>query len=195
MQRLDRVVQTLADFSRPMELHLKEQDLRQVVGRVMDLTAAEMEENRVQTRLEAPGGAVMVRVDAELIQQALLNLMLNGMQSMPEGGSLVIRIRRERHFAVVEVSDQGEGIRSELLPRIFELYFTTKPRGSGIGLAMTYRILQLHGGAMDVRTSAETSSEDRGTTFTFRLPLAAGSALDSRKTVLTAGSKGIGERV
>ena len=64
-------------------------------------------------------------------------------------------MRREHQFAVVEVIDEGEGIPADLLPRIFELYFTTKAKGSGIGLAMTYRILQLHGGAMDVRSNAD----------------------------------------
>jgi len=196
MQRLDRVVQTLADFSRPMELHLREHDLRQVVGAVMELTAAEMQENRVQVVVDAPKESMMVRVDAELIRQALLNLLLNGMQAMPEGGAMIVRMRREHQFAVVEVIDEGEGIPTELLPRIFELYFTTKPRGSGIGLAMTYRILQLHGGAMEVRSNADRSSVERGTTFTFRLPIAAGIVGEGRKVVAVgAVHKEIGERV
>ena len=182
MQRLDRVVQTLADFSRPMELHLREHDLRQVVGAVMELTAAEMEENGVQVTVEAPQEPVMVRVDAELMQQALLNLLLNGMQAMPEGGGMRVTMRREQQFAVVEVVDEGEGIPPELLPRIFELYFTTKPKGSGIGLAMTYRILQMHGGAMDVRSNADPESPDRGTVFTLRLPIAAGAGGEGRKS-------------
>lgn len=196
MQRLDRVVQTLADFSRPMELHLREHDLRQVIGVVIELTTAEMQENRVQVVVDAPKEPVVVRVDAELMRQALLNLLLNGMQAMSEGGTIVVRVRREHHFAVVEVIDEGEGIPPELLPRIFELYFTTKPKGSGIGLAMTYRILQLHGGAMEVRSNADPSSVERGTTFTFRLPIAAGVGGEGRK-VVAAGTvhKGIGERV
>jgi len=196
MQRLDRVVQTLADFSRPMELHLREHDLRQVVGAVMELTAAEMQENRVRVVVDAPKESMIVRVDAELIRQALLNLLLNGMQAMPEGGAMIVRMRREHQFAVVEVIDEGEGIPTELLPRIFELYFTTKPRGSGIGLAMTYRILQLHGGAMEVRSNADRSSVERGTTFTFRLPIAAGIVGEGRKVVaLGVVQKEIGERV
>jgi signal transduction histidine kinase len=196
MQRLDRVVQTLADFSRPMELHLREHDLRQVVGAVMELTAAEMQENRVHVVVDAPKESMMVRVDAELIRQGLLNLLLNGMQAMPEGGAMIVRMRREHQFAVVEVIDEGEGIPTELLPRIFELYFTTKPRGSGIGLAMTYRILQLHGGAMEVRSNADRSSVERGTTFTFRLPIAAGIVGEGRKVVAVgAVHKEIGERV
>jgi signal transduction histidine kinase len=196
MQRLDRVVQTLADFSRPMELHLREHDLRQVVGVVMELTAVEMEENGVQVTVEAPHEPMMVRVDAELMQQALLNLLLNGMQAMPGGGALRVRMRREQQFAVVEVIDEGEGIPAEVLPRIFELYFTTKPKGSGIGLAMTYRILQLHGGAMDVRSNAEANSTERGTVFTFRLPIAAGVGVEGRKVVAAGvAQKEIGERV
>ena len=197
MQRLDRVVQTLADFSRPMELHLREHDLRHVVGVVTELTAAEMEENGVRVMVEAPAEPMMVRMDAEQMQQALLNLLLNGMQAMSStgGGSLWVRLRREHQFAVVEVIDEGEGIPAELLPRIFELYFTTKPKGSGIGLATTYRILQLHGGAMEVVSIADAASPERGTTFTLRLPIAAGGGSEVRK-VVGAGldRKGIGER-
>jgi signal transduction histidine kinase len=190
MQRLDRVVQTLADFSRPMELKLREQDLRQVIGSVIELTAAEMRENGVHVTAQGPADPVMVRVDAELLRQALLNLLLNGMQAMPEGGQLWVRIHRDHQFVVVEVVDEGKGIPAELLPRIFELYFTTKPKGSGIGLAMTYRILQMHGGAMDVRSNADPAAADRGTTFTLRLPLAS-SAAEVRKGVAAgAGRKG-----
>jgi signal transduction histidine kinase len=196
MQRLDRVVQTLADFSRPMELHLREHDLRQVVEVVIELTAAEMEEHGVRVKVEAPREPMMVRADAELMQQAMLNLLLNGMQAMPDGGAIRVRIERDHHFAVVEVMDEGEGIPVDLLPRIFELYFTTKPKGSGIGLAMTYRILQLHGGAMDVRSNADPSSPDRGTVFTFRLPIAAGVGVEGRKVVAAGTShKGLEERV
>jgi signal transduction histidine kinase len=179
-----------------MELHLKEHDLRQVVGMVMELTAAEMEERGVQVTVEAPQESMMVRADAELMQQAVLNLLLNGMQAMPGGGALRVRMRRDHQFAVVEVKDEGEGIPPELLPRIFELYFTTKPRGSGIGLAMTYRILQLHGGAMDVRSNADPNSPERGSVFTFRLPIAAGIGVEGRKVVGVGTShKGLEERV
>ena len=137
----------------------------------------------------------MVRVDSELMQQALLNLLLNGMQAMADGGTMRIVIRREHQFAVVEVVDEGEGIPADVLPRIFELYFTTKPKGSGIGLAMTYRILQLHGGAMEVRSNADVNSSERGTTFTFRVPIAVGAGGEIRKVVgAGADRRGFGER-
>ena len=172
MQRLDRVVQTLADFSRPMEMHLKMVDLRDVVAAVIELTWEQMRENSVTVQAEATREPLMVHVDSDLIRQALLNLVLNGMQAMDDGGVVLVTLRREQHFAVIEVKDRGTGIQPELLPRIFELYFTTKKTGSGIGLATTYRVLQMHGGALDVRTSTDLASEEHGSVFTVRLPIA-----------------------
>lgn len=171
MHRLDRVVQTLADFSRPMELELREHDLRRVVEQTIDLACAEFREHGVMIEKELPAGPIMVRVDAELLRQALLNLLLNAMQAMPNGGVVRTVVRRDQRIAVVEIADNGVGIPAHLLPRIFDLYFTTKPRGSGIGLAMTYRIVKLHGGTMDVRSEADPNSPNRGTAFTLRIPV------------------------
>ena len=115
---------------------------------------------------------------------------------MPDGGLARVALRRDHQFAVLEVQDEGVGIPAEVLPRIFELYFTTKPKGSGIGLAMTYRILQLHGGALDVRSNADPRAADRGTTFTLRLPIATGATVEGRKAVAVgANRKGMGEHV
>lgn len=165
MARLDRVVQTLADFTRPVELHPEQFDLADLVSAVFELTGADLAEHGVATRSDL--NHVAVRADEGMLRQALLNLVLNGMQSMPTGGVLHIAVRRERDLAVIEVTDHGIGIAPESLPRIFDLYFTTKPTGSGIGLAMTYRIVQMHGGDIEVR-----SEPGRGSTFTVRLPLA-----------------------
>ncbi len=181
MQRLDRVVQTLADFTRPLELHLETHDLQKIARSVMELISAEMTENRARVVLTAPTGPPMtVRVDADLMRQALLNMLLNAMQAMPEGGTIQVVLRREGQSAVLEVTDEGEGIPPDLLPRIFDLYFTTKPAGTGIGLAITYRILQMHGGALEVRSSLSFDSDavPRGTTFTLRLPLSLASTAE-----------------
>ena len=163
MERLDRVVQTLADFTRPMELNLTDIDLSDIVRAVKELTGDEMAEHHVlwDTHLSP----AIVRADGELLRQAMLNLALNAMQAMERGGTLRVGVHRERDIAVLTVEDEGSGIAPELMPRIFELYFTTKPTGSGIGLAMTYRIVQMHGGAMEVQ-----SDVGRGTIFTVRLP-------------------------
>jgi signal transduction histidine kinase len=171
MQRLDRVVQTLADFSRPMEMRLRRVDLRDIVASVIELTWEQMRENNVVVKAEATREPLMVHVDSDLVRQALLNLVLNGMQSMEDGGAVEILLRREQQLAVIEVKDRGIGIQEELLPRIFDLYFTTKKTGSGIGLATTYRILQMHGGALDVRSTTAEDSPERGSVFTMRLPI------------------------
>lgn len=173
MHRLDRVVQTLADFSRPMDLDLRERDLSRVVDQTLELAGAELKEHGVSIQSDAPPQPIPVRVDDELMRQAFLNLLLNAMQAMPSGGVVRVSVRREQRSAVVEIADNGIGIPAALLPRIFDLYFTTKPKGSGIGLAMTYRILQLHGGTMEVRSDADPTSSQRGTTFTLRIPISA----------------------
>jgi signal transduction histidine kinase len=151
-----------------------------VVEQTIELAGEEFKEHGVvieQLRAAAP---VMVRIDAELLRQALLNLLLNAMQAMPNGGVVRVTVQREQRVAVVEISDNGVGIPANLLPRIFDLYFTTKPKGSGIGLAMTYRIVKLHGGTMDVRSETDARSPNRGTTFMLRIPVSLGAGKRAR---------------
>lgn len=167
IRRLDRVVQTLVDFSRPVELQLKEQDLREVLGDVVALAGDELSTHRVQLESSLPDRAVLVHIDADLLKQAILNIVQNGTQAMPEGGRLRIALTADHKEAVVRIADEGYGIPKEILDKIFDLYFTTKSDGSGIGLAMTYRILQLHHGSVEVE-----SEMNRGTEFVLRIPLA-----------------------
>lgn len=166
IQRLDRVVQTLVDFSRPVELRLQESDLRGVVTSVLMLASAELETRSVQVVSLLPQHPVMVKVDTDLVRQALLNVILNGAQAMSQGGRLEVRLVEDGRTALLSVRDEGEGIPDDLREKIFDLYFTTKKDGSGIGLAMTYRIIQLHNGRVDV-----DSVPGEGTTFTLRIPL------------------------
>lgn len=168
IRRLDRVVQTLIDFSRPVELDLAIHDLRTIVTSVLTLAEPDLEQRSVYVRSTMPDDPVYVRVDADMIQQALLNVLLNGAQAMADGGELFVELRQNAHEASLRIRDQGCGIPQEILGRIFNLYFTTKRDGSGIGLAMTYRILQLHNGSVQVE-----SQMDVGTQFTFRLPISA----------------------
>ncbi|MGI8770444.1 MAG: two-component system sensor histidine kinase NtrB [Acidobacteriaceae bacterium] len=166
IQRLDRVVQTLVDFSRPVELQLREQDLRRIVSGVLMLASAELETHNVRVISELPEHPLIVKVDADLLKQAILNVVLNGAQSMNEGGELRVSVHDEGRLAIIQIADQGGGIPDDIREKIFDLYFTTKRDGSGIGLAMTYRIIQLHNGSIDVQSTA-----NKGTTFTLKLPL------------------------
>src|ERR1700734_3180685 len=174
IQRLDRVVQTLVDFMRTRELHLVEVDLRRLLDEVALLAAPDAAQHNVEIRRRMAGEPLPVNADLDLMKQALLNVALNGVQSMPEGGPLIIAAHREGNAVVAEISDRGIGIAQDMHEKIFELYFTTKKDGNGIGLAQTYQILDWHHGSVEFE-----SQEGKGTTFRFRLPLAA-SHLDSR---------------
>jgi len=168
IHRLNRVVQTLVDFSRPVELRLHEQDLRTVIGDVLALADEELTTRQVKLESQLPATPLIVNVDADLLKQAALNVIQNGAQAMPQGGVLRVSLEEDRKSAVLRIADEGVGIPLEIREKIFDLYFTTKHGGSGIGLAMTYRILQLHHGSIDVK-----SEVGRGTEFSMRIPLAA----------------------
>jgi signal transduction histidine kinase len=165
IRRLDRVVQTLVDFTRPRDLHLEDVDLRRVLDDVAQLATPDAEQHGVTVERQFPQEKLPVKVDLDLMKQAILNVVINGVQSMPKGGILTISARREENAVVAEVRDQGGGIPQELHEKIFELYFTTKKDGSGIGLAQTYQILQWHYGSVDFE-----SAEGIGTTFRFHIP-------------------------
>jgi len=166
IQRLDRVVQTLVDFSRPVELQLKEQDMRRIVSGVLMLASAELETRDIQVQSDLPDHPVLAKVDADLLKQALLNVVLNGAQAMSEGGKLRVSLAEDGRMALLSIHDQGAGIPPDVRDKIFDLYFTTKKDGSGIGLAMTYRIVELHNGSIEVESDAT-----HGTTFILRFPL------------------------
>jgi signal transduction histidine kinase len=173
IHRLDRVVQMLVDFSRPVELDLREQDLRPVIGDVLALAAAEFSTHNVNLVSQMPKKPLLANIDADLMKQAVLNVIQNGAQAMPEGGRLEVLLEEEDRkpgpkSAILRIADEGPGIPDEIREKIFDLYFTTRNGGSGIGLAMTYRILQLHHGSVEVE-----SKSDRGAAFLLRIPLAA----------------------
>jgi signal transduction histidine kinase len=167
IKRLDRVVQTLVDFTRPVDLHLAEMDLRKLVEEVVMLASPEAEQHKVRIERQDSPEALPVRIDADLVKQAVLNIVINGVQAMPKGGSLQIVSQRENDGALLKVSDEGRGIPPDLRDKIFSLYFTTKKGGSGIGLAMAYRVVQLHHGSLEF-----TSTPGHGASFFLRIPLA-----------------------
>jgi signal transduction histidine kinase len=167
IRRLDRVVQTLVDFTRPRDLRLEELDLRPLLEDVAQLAAPDAEQHGVTIERDMPDERLPVKVDQDLMKQAILNVVINGVQAMPAGGVLKISAHTEDHAIVAEVRDEGGGIPQDMHDKIFELYFTTKKEGSGIGLAQTYQILQWHYGSVDFE-----SADGAGTTFRFHIPVA-----------------------
>jgi len=165
--RLDRVVRTFLDFTRPVELQLQTVPMQELVSEIVELARPQTAASNITVSVKQETEGVDVRVDRDLVKQAVLNVMVNAMQAMPEGGELHFEASATRNTAELRISDTGPGIPPELRDKIFRLYFTTKNQGSGIGLAMTFRIVQLHDGTIDF-----TSELGKGTTFLIRLPVA-----------------------
>ena len=183
IQRLGRVVQTLLDFTKPVELRLVDTDLRRLSEEVAMLSGPEAARHGVIVQTDMPDGPLPVKVDADLVKQAVLNIANNGIQSMPGGGTLTIAGHRDDGVVQIDISDQGGGIPPEVGEKVFNLYFTTRKTGTGIGLAMTYRVMQLHNGDVSF-----DSRPGEGTTFHLRFPAqeAARSAARRESSTVTA---------
>jgi signal transduction histidine kinase len=167
IRRLDEVVQGFLKFSRPEDLKLQPVSIMALLDEVIPIVRPEAARTGVHLLVDGEG-APRVNGDPAMLRQAFLNLALNACQAMPDGGTLRIRCESVRGLRVaVTFSDTGIGIKPEHLKKIFDLYFTTKERGSGIGLSMVYRTVQMHDGEIEVQ-----STPGKGTTFRLLLPQA-----------------------
>jgi PAS domain S-box-containing protein len=168
IDRLDAVVKRFLDFTRPMEIQLEATQLAQLLKEVLEIAQPQLQKSNIQLAQLLPIDVPEVYVDRALLKQAVLNLVLNAAEAMPNGGQMRLVLSRRGEMAEITVGDTGKGIAPENRQKIFQLFFTTRPGGSGIGLASTFRIVQLHNGSIDF-----TSEVGRGTTFRIELPLAA----------------------
>lgn len=166
--RLNRVVNTFLDFTRPVDLKPRNLDFAELVAESGRLFEPQARSRGIHLDVTHPPEPVFIRGDRDLLKQALVNLMSNAIDAMGEGGHLHLELIRNRDDCMLRVSDDGCGIPEEIRPRIFQLYFTTKSsgKGTGVGLAITFQIVQLHGG--EIGFESETG---RGTTFWIRLPV------------------------
>jgi signal transduction histidine kinase len=185
IHRLDRVVQTLVEFTRPRDLRLEEVDFRRLLEGVVNLATPDAAQHGVMITSDLPTESLAVRVDTDLMKQAILNVVINGIQAMPKGGTLAISARREDETVITEIHDEGNGIPADLQEKIFELYFTTKKGGSGIGLSQTYQVMQWHYGSVEFE-----SVNGKGTTFRLRLPVT-----EVRADALQETGAGAGKRL
>jgi len=170
VNRLDRVVKTFLDFARPVSVVFQKLDLALLAGDVAQLVQPQAVTQHIELKFHAPSEPCWIRGDADLLRQAILNVVVNGIDAMAgatakSGALLDISLEEVEGNIELTVSDQGPGIPAEVKTKIFQLFFTTKDKGSGIGLAMTYRAMQLHNG-----TIAITDSPGNGTTFRLRFP-------------------------
>jgi PAS domain S-box-containing protein len=166
IDRLDRAVKTFLNFTKPLELNLEETDLRALLEDVLDAARPSISRAGLELHADLPEKFPPVLLDRQLIHQAVLNLLLNACDFTPPGGRVAVGLRRTGEFAVIGVEDSGRGIPAEDQKKIFQLFFTTRPGGTGIGLANTFRFVQLHNGQIEFESEA-----GRGTTFRVELPL------------------------
>ena len=168
IRRLDRVVNGFLKFVRTHDLALKPVDLNALAQSVAVLLEAEWKPAGIRFELDLDPGCPRISGDEELLRQALINIVVNACQAMPSGGEVRLETSRAgREWVALAVTDQGVGIAAEDRERIFSLYYTTKPEGSGIGLSLVYRIVQMHDGVIDV----EAPEGRPGTRMTIRLPV------------------------
>jgi signal transduction histidine kinase len=163
-QRIDRIVQQFLEYARPPRLAPEPVDLGALVDDVAGRARSRAESRGVRLEVEASGAGIAI-VDPAQLRQVLDNLVRNAVEATSEGGQVTLAARRESGGHTVLVRDTGRGIEPDHLPRIFDLYFTTKADGTGVGLAVTQQIVTAHGGTIEV-----DSRPGAGTTMTVRLP-------------------------
>jgi signal transduction histidine kinase len=163
--RLRAILDDFLKYAGKIELQRTKVELNQVCEDLVDFFLPQAQLSRVQLRLKPAAKEVVVSADERLVKQALLNLMLNGLQATSGGGELILAVSENDGEAVVDVMDTGSGIDPEVISRIFDAYYSTKKSGTGLGLAMTRRIAEEHGGRVSV-----TSEPGKGSAFALHLP-------------------------
>ena len=166
VDRLNRIVVDFLFAVKPMDTRLEEGDINHVIQELLEFVHPEMDQAGVRIESSLSPRVPLLRIDARFIKQALLNLIKNAVAAMPEGGTLRVETRRADGEALVRVSDTGTGIPEEIMGKVFEPYFTTKPFGTGLGLTIVFKIVKEHFGDISV-----SSRVGEGTTVTLSLPI------------------------
>ncbi len=165
VQRVHDILDDFLKYAGEQELHLATVDLGNSMEELMDFFRPQAEAGRVVLRGSLPEQPLLCRVDPAMFKQAVLNLMINATQVMPDGGELLLRLSENESSAIVEVIDTGPGVPPDMRERIFDPYHSGRPGGSGLGLPTTRRIVRRHGGEIQL-----DSEPGKGTRFVIRLP-------------------------
>ena len=166
VHRLNSIVEQFLSLARPLEIKPEGLRVQDVLNELATLVECEAQQSKVQIQVVAPLTLPPLKADREYLRQTLLNLILNGLQAMPEGGTLTLKANTSNGNFLISVTDTGIGIAPENRTRIFEPYFTTKAKGSGLGLAIARRIIEAHGGTITVFSEA-----GQGCRFQIALPI------------------------
>jgi two-component system NtrC family sensor kinase len=174
-ERIKKIIDNLLEFSKPKPSSFKLININHVIRKTLRLVQNMLDVLKIETEVDLQGGLPPVQVDENQIQEVLINLITNAIQSMTAGGKLFIRnyLKEDRNYITIEVEDTGQGIPPEFLPHIFDPFFTTKGvEGTGLGLSVTYGIIKNHHGDIKVK-----SQPGVGTTFIVELPVYKGDSL------------------
>jgi len=164
-QRLVDISNDFLRFARVKDLEFKPTSVREVIEELVDFFMPTARQAKIDIKSYLPTDLPAIPIDQEMFRQALLNLLLNAQQAMPEGGELTIQAEARDGSLYLSLIDTGKGMTPEVMAKVFRPFFSTKPGGSGLGLATTRKIMLAHGGTIDVQ-----SEVGRGTKFTICLP-------------------------
>lgn len=165
-RRLSNLLDDVLKFVRQPQLQRRKCNVNELMQSMVDFYSAQAQSGKLTLRHQLHPEALICDVDVDLIKQALLNIFINAQQAMPDGGELMIRTSRDGESALIDITDTGPGISENDRQKMFEVSFSTKQGGSGLGLPTAKRIIQAHQGSIDVQTTP-----GRGTNFRISLPL------------------------
>lgn len=165
-ESLNRFVSKVLNYTRPFKPQFETQDLVSFLRNLLNAMQADANFQRIESQFETQLTALEAWIDPELLRSALLNLCVNAVQAMPNGGRLTIALESNEKQATIQIKDTGVGIAPEYLPKLFSLFFTTKEKGNGFGLAEVYKVIQAHQGTIEVESQVK-----QGTVFTIKMPL------------------------
>lgn len=166
VQRLEEILNDFLRFARRQKLELKKSNINEVVDEVVNFITPEVKQRKILILKSYDANLPLCTVDSNLIKQAVLNVIINAEQAMVSGGELMIRTSRDKHFIQIDITDTGTGIPKNIMDKIFQVYFSTKKTGTGLGLPTTKRIIEEHKGTISVQ-----SEEGKGTNFSLKLPI------------------------
>ena len=164
--RLEEILNDFLRFAKGQKLELQYLDINEVIDELIDFVSPEIKQKNIVVLKSYDSNIPRCRIDGNLIKQALLNLIINAEQAMENGGELMIRTRSNKELVQIDITDTGTGIRKEVVDKIFQVYFSTKTAGTGLGLPTTKRIIEEHKGTISVQ-----SEEGKGTNFSIALPI------------------------
>ena len=170
--RLNRLLTNFLEFARPSPPQYQLAEAGPILESVVGLAAHAVGRQPIHLRINTAPGVPAIACDPEQIKQVLLNLTINSVQAMPDGGEIVLSTRVDGTRVVLEVKDQGPGISAEHLDKIFDPFFTTKDTGTGLGLSVAHQIVSQHGGILNAKNNS-----GRGATFSLSLPIQHGRVL------------------